>query len=128
MRCQVRTSDRALFDGDAVMVVARSALGDFAVMARHAPLLAVLDAGPLRVKTDREELLFVVRGGLLRVLEDRVTVLAEAAIPAPEVDLVSLEVRMAETESALALAPKKQDLLRERAYLRAQKRTKEKHG
>jgi len=128
MRCQVRTSDRTLFDGDAVMVVARSALGDFAVMARHAPLLAVLDAGPLRVKTDREELLFAVRGGLLRVLEDRVMVLAEAAIPADEVDLASLEVRMAETESALALTLKKQDLLRERAYLRAQKRTKERHG
>ncbi len=127
MRCQLRTSERTLFDGDAVMVVARSALGDFAVMARHAPLLAVLDAGPLRVKTDREEFSFAVRRGLLRVQADRVTVLAEAAVPAGEVDLASLEVQMAETESALTLAETKEDLLRERAYLRAQKRIGERH-
>jgi F-type H+-transporting ATPase subunit epsilon len=128
MHCQIHSSDRTLFDGETVMVVARSALGDFAVMARHAPLVAVLAPGPVRVKTSQGETAFAVRGGLLRVLENRVTVLAEAAIPAAEIDIAALASRMEEVENALMQADEKEELLRELAYLRAQRRVTEHHA
>lgn len=128
MHCQLRSADRMLFDGDAVMVVAKSALGEFAVMERHAPLLAVLETGAVRVKTGDGEEAFAVGGGLLRVQENRVTVLADEAVSAREVDLACVASRLDELEQELARSRDKEPLLREQAYLRAQKRAKEHHA
>lgn len=128
MHCQLVSSERTLFDGDAVMVVARSRQGEFAIMAHHAPLLAVLDASLLRVKTHQGEAAFAVRGGLLRVLENTVSVLADAAVPGAEVDLANVEAGIAEAERALPEAKEKEDILRQLAYLRAQRRAKERHA
>ena len=127
MHCQLRSVDRTLFDGDAVMVVARSALGEFAVMDRHAPLLAVLETSAVRVKTGDAEEAFAVRGGLLRVERNRVTLLVDEAIPGREVDLEAVASRLDAVEAALGEARDDPRLLRERAYLRAQRRAGERH-
>jgi F-type H+-transporting ATPase subunit epsilon len=92
MHCQVRSADRTLFDGEATMVVARSASGEFAVMDGHAPLLASLRSGPLRVKTSEGARVFACFGGSLRVSDGgEVTVLVEDAVPLEEIDLTALE-------------------------------------
>jgi F-type H+-transporting ATPase subunit epsilon len=92
MHCQIRSADRTFFDGEATMVVARSTRGEFAVMDDHAPLLAALRSGPLRVKTPDGERVFACFGGTLRVAADAaVTVLVEDAVPAEEIDIASIE-------------------------------------
>lgn len=128
MHCQVRSAERTLFDGDAVMVMAHGARGDFAVMARHAPLLAALDPGPLRIKTSTGERVFVLHGGLLHVRENRVAVLAYTAVAAAEVDLPTVKARIPKIEALLAQTEEKASLLRELAYLRAQERARERHA
>lgn len=91
MQCQIRSADRMFFDGEATMVVARSTRGEFAVMDDHAPLLATLRSGPLRVKTTDTERVFACFGGTLHVSADAaVTVLVEDAVAAEEIDAASI--------------------------------------
>ena len=86
MQCTVQSADRTFFDGEAVMVVARSERGEFAVMEGHAPLLATLPSGPLRVQTAGGEQVFACFGGTLRVTEVAdVAVLVEDAVPLEEI-------------------------------------------
>jgi len=86
MQCTVQSADRTFFDGEAVMVVARSERGEFAVMEGHAPLLSALRSGPLRVQTAESEQVFACFGGTLRVTESAdVAVLVEDAVPVDEI-------------------------------------------
>ena len=92
MQCKVQSADRTFFDGEAVMVVARSARGEFAVMKGHAPLLSSLPSGPLRVQTADGEQVFACFGGTLRVTgEADVEVLVEDAVPLGEIGPELLE-------------------------------------
>ena len=122
MLCQLRSAEKVLFDGEATMVVAHSPAGEFAVMADHAPFLAELDAGPLRIKADGEERAFALLTGVLRVTEQGVTILAREAIPAEEIDLPAVRKRREEIEEALATGPEMASLRLELACLRAQER------
>ena len=96
MHCQLRSADRTFFDGDASMVVARSPRGEFAIMDGHAPLLAVLARGPIRVHTDGETRVFACRRGTLRTTGDRVSLLVESAVPVEEIDLSAVQARIAQ--------------------------------
>lgn len=107
------------------MVVAHSPTGEFAIMADHAPFLAELDAGPLRIKTDAEEHTFAVLTGLLRVTEQGVAILAREAIPATEIDLPAVQKRREEVEAALPSNPEMELLRLELACLKAQERVGE---
>ena len=93
MHCQLRSADRTFFDGDASMVVAQSPRGEFAILDGHAPLLAVLDGGPVRIHTADETRVFACRRGTLRTTGDRVSLLVESAVPVEEIDLSDIEAR-----------------------------------
>lgn len=88
MHCQVRSPDQVLFEGDSTLVAARGTQGEFAVMDNHAPLLAALRSGALRVRTsDDHQQVFACFGGTLRVADDHsVTVLVDEAIPLNQID------------------------------------------
>jgi F-type H+-transporting ATPase subunit epsilon len=127
MHCQLRSAERALFDGEATMVVTRSPKGEFAVMEGHAPLLAVLDNAPLRIKTEKGEHAFALLEGLLRVSKEGVMILAQEAIPSEEIDLSAVQKRRAEIEQELPSTKEKDELLRELAALRMKEWVKERH-
>ncbi len=93
MHCALRTADRTYFDGDASMVLAQSPRGEFAIMEGHAPLLAVLDSGPVRVHTVDGTKVFACRRGTLRTTGNRTTLLVESAVPVEEIDLSEVEAR-----------------------------------
>ena len=104
MHCQLQSPERMLFDGEAKIVVARSPEGEFAVMNGHAPLLAALGPSPLRIKTEDEEYVFALSGGVLQVTADGVTILAHEAISADEIDLAAVNARREELASSEAVA------------------------
>ena len=95
MHCELRSADRVFFDGDASMVVARSPRGEFAIMNGHAPLLAVLDRGPVRIHTKDGVRVFACHPGTLRVSADRAALLVESAVPLEEIELSDVEARLA---------------------------------
>ena len=86
LHVDVVTVEGRRFEGDADFVLAPGAEGELGVLPRHIPLLTPLRAGTIKVRNDGDEQFFFVAGGFLEVLPDRVTVLADAAERADDID------------------------------------------
>ena len=84
----VVTPEGAAFDGDAEMLIVPGAAGEIGVLARHAPLVAMLKAGSTRVHIgDGEIHEFATGPGFFQVLEDRAIALVDDAVKADEIDV-----------------------------------------
>lgn len=87
IRVDIVSAEEKIFSGLAELVVAPASEGDVGIAARHAPLLTRLRAGEVRVITDKNETLpFFVSGGLLEVQPHVVSVLADRAARAKDID------------------------------------------
>ncbi len=75
----VISPERTLYDGPARFVVVPAFDGELGILYGHAPLMALLGDGALRVDTETGALRFRVSGGFVQVVENRVSVLSEAA-------------------------------------------------
>ena len=92
VHCDIVSAEKAVFSGLVEQVVAHGSLGDLGVQYGHAPLLTALSPGPVRVrKQGGEEEIFYVSGGYLEVQPNVVTVLADVAVRADDVDEASAE-------------------------------------
>jgi F-type H+-transporting ATPase subunit epsilon len=96
LHCQLRSPDRTFYEGEALSVTARSLKGEFAVLPHHAPLLAELAAGPVRIKTASDELQFACFGGTVAVEDDRMVILGSEIVPREEIDLEAARRRAAD--------------------------------
>ena len=99
----VVTPEGPAFDGDAEMLIVPGAAGEIGVLARHAPLVAMLNAGSTRVHIgDGEIREFATGPGFFQVLEDRAIALVDDAVKADEIDNAraqqQLETAQAELE------------------------------
>lgn len=80
----VLTPERAVFEGEAIHLLAPGSEGYLGVLAHHAPLLTGLMPGRLAVRTpDGREQEFQVTGGFLEVSDNSARVLADAVVAAP---------------------------------------------
>ena len=80
------TPDGAAYEGEAEMVIVPGADGEIGVLARHAPLVAMLKAGSTRVHTGSEVLEFATGPGFFKVETDRALALVDDAVRATDVD------------------------------------------
>ena len=80
------SAEKEIYSGTAEMVFAPLVTGAVGILPRHAPLLARMQPGEVRVKTATEELFFYVSGGMLEVQPHVVTVLADTALRAKDID------------------------------------------
>jgi F-type H+-transporting ATPase subunit epsilon len=89
MRVELVSPDRLLWTGQATFVFARTTAGEIGILPRHVPLMAELVEGEqVRIDTvDEGEYHAAVHGGFLSVTEQGVTILAEEAEPAEEIDV-----------------------------------------
>ena len=98
----VVSAEEQIFSGEAEFVILPGVMGELGIYPRHTPLLTAIKPGALRVKLpdrDQEELVFV-QGGFLEVQPNRVTVLADTAIRAKDLDEVkALEAKKAAEEA-----------------------------
>jgi F-type H+-transporting ATPase subunit epsilon len=83
---EIVSAEGAIFSGDADMVFAPAKAGEIGIAPRHAPLLTTLKPGPVRVQTGEGEQLFYVTGGVLEIQPYLVTVLADSALHADQLD------------------------------------------
>src|ERR1700716_4258261 len=89
---RVVSVERSLFEGDADFVKCRSMEGELGILPRHAPLLAVLVPSEVRIdKSGGGSEHILVGGGFLEVLPERVTILADIAEHASEINLERAE-------------------------------------
>jgi F-type H+-transporting ATPase subunit epsilon len=87
LHVDIVSAETEIFSGTATMVFAPAEMGEIGIAPRHAPLLTRLKPGEVRVQTDGgEEQSFFVSGGMLEVQPHVVTVLADTAIRAADID------------------------------------------
>jgi F-type H+-transporting ATPase subunit epsilon len=116
------SAEGELFSGAAAMVFASGSEGELGIAPRHAPLLTLLKPGEVRVRTpDGEDHHFFVGGGALEVQPHKVTVLADTALRAKDLDEAAA---LAARQRAQAQA----DLARAEAILRLLERLKKPRG
>ncbi len=103
MHCDIVSAEKEVFSGLVEMVVASGAMGDLGIVPGHAPLLTPLGSGSVRVvKQNGEEEVYYVSGGMLEVQPKVVTVLADTAIRADDMNEAAAEQAMEDARKALA--------------------------
>ena len=103
IRCDIVSAEEEIFHGTAQMVVATGELGELGIAPRHAPLITRLKPGQVRVILENgDEQFFYVSGGILEVQPQVVTVLADTAIRAKDLDEASAKKAKEDAERALA--------------------------
>ncbi len=105
LKLDVVTIERVVFSGDADMVIAPGVEGELGILPQHAPLITALHPGELRIKHGPDEQLLAIGGGYMEVLGDRVTVLADSAEKADEIDVARAEAARERAEHLLKEAP-----------------------
>lgn len=103
LHVDIVSAEAEIFSGTATMVFAPAEMGEVGVAPRHAPLVTRLKPGEVRVQTQEgEELSFFVSGGLLEVQPHVVTVLADTAIRADDLDEAQAQEAKARAEKMLS--------------------------
>jgi F-type H+-transporting ATPase subunit epsilon len=87
MHVDIVSAEKEIFSGRVTMIVATGTLGELGIMPGHAPLLTGIKPGPIRLKFDNgDEQVFFASGGFLEVQPSTVTVLADTALRADDLD------------------------------------------
>jgi len=104
MHVDVVSGEEAIYSGAAEFVVAPAHEGEIGVYARHAPMIALIHAGTLRITPagKGEEVLLFVSGGMIEVQPHHVTVLADTAIRGADLDEAKALEAKQRAEEALA--------------------------
>ena len=103
IQVDIVSAEGEIFSGPAAMVFLPASEGDIGVAPRHAPLLTLLRAGEVRVRTvEGPEQSFYVGGGVLEVQPRRVSVLADTAARAKDLDEAAAVAARQRAEEALA--------------------------
>src|SRR5512141_762483 len=103
IRCDIVSAEEEIFHGVVTMVIATGEMGELGIAPRHAPLITRLKPGQVRVILEGgEEQAFYVSGGILEVQPQVVTVLADTAIRAKDLDEASARQAKEEAERAIA--------------------------
>ena len=103
IRCDIVSAEEAIFHGVVTMVIASGEMGELGIAPRHAPLITRLKPGQVRVQLeDGTEQFFYVSGGILEVQPQVVTVLADTAIRAKDLDEAAARKAKEEAERAIA--------------------------
>jgi len=82
LRVSVLSPEQTVYEGEATQVIAPALNGQIGILRGHAPLMALLGEGVLRIDNGRETAQFRVAGGFLQVVDNVVTVLSERAAAA----------------------------------------------
>ena len=114
---EIVTPDRALVREAVDEMQVPGAEGYLGILPGHAPLLATLKVGELWYRTGRETHYLSIAGGFVEVLPDRVTVLAQIAERAPEIDVARAEAARKRAEERLATPQANLDFERARVAL-----------
>lgn len=127
------SADRKIYSGTSEMVVAPAEMGEVGIMPGHSQFITRLTPGEVRIKhEDHEDEFLYVSGGFLEVQPSVVTILADTAERAPDIDAAKAEAAKRRAEEALEeqtsdieLARAKAELLEATARLRVYRRHRE---
>jgi F-type H+-transporting ATPase subunit epsilon len=125
MLLEIVTAERLVYSEEVDVLVAPGIDGELAILPRHAPLLTVLKPGEIRVVKGDEESYIAVSGGFMEVMANKVTLLADTAERAEEIDIERTEEALKRAQEGAAAATSGADLTRALASIqRSQARIK----
>ena len=135
IRCDIVSAEAEIYRGEATMVVATGEMGELGIAPRHAPLITRLKPGKVVVTLPGgEKLDFAISGGIIEVQPQVVTVLADTAIRADEIDEASVRAAKEEAEriiahrgEAMEVAEAQQRMAEVTAQLQALERLRKNH-
>jgi len=136
MHVDIVSAEAEIFSGRATMLFAPAIMGDVGVLPQHAPLLTKIKAGEVRVVIDgKEEETFYVSGGMLEIQPSGVTILADTALRADNIDEAAAieakeraEKAMQDRKSGVDYATAESELLEAVAKLQTIKNIKKRLG
>ena len=103
VHCDIASADASLYSGPVKMVVATGSMGELGIMAGHAPLLSDLKPGPVRLVTENgEEEVYYLSGGYLEVQPNGISILADTAVRANDIDEAAASEALKTAEQAIA--------------------------
>jgi F-type H+-transporting ATPase subunit epsilon len=115
IKVSVVTPDGPVYEADVEMVSTKAKSGELGILPGHIPLVAPLEIGAIRLKKDGKTELIAVSGGFLEVRPDKVTVLAQAAEKAEDIDVA--RAKAAKERAERRLQSKQDDIDFKRAEL-----------
>ena len=118
VKLDIVTAEQLVYSDDVDIVVAPGIDGELAVLPHHAPLMTMLKPGELLVRKGGEEILMAITGGFLEVRPDRVTILADAAERAEDIDAARAEEAKRRAEERLSGKLSESDMVRAEGALR----------
>ncbi|HRG85359.1 MAG: ATP synthase F1 subunit epsilon [Chitinophagales bacterium] len=77
MQLEILSPDKKIYSGEAVGVQMPGVTGSFEVLNNHAPMIAALATGKMRVNTGKENVVYNIKGGFVEILNNNVSVLVE---------------------------------------------------
>jgi F-type H+-transporting ATPase subunit epsilon len=102
MHCDIVSAEEEIFSGVVTMVSVTGTMGELGIMPGHAPLLTGIRPGPVKLKFDNgEEQIFFASGGFLEVQPGVVTLLADTAVRAEDLDEAAASEAQRSAEHAL---------------------------
>ncbi len=135
MHVDIVSAEQLIFSGTAEMIFAPSVNGDVGVLPRHAPLLTQMRPGEVRVQTSEGEEFFYVSSGILEIQPHCVTVLADTALRAKDIDeAAALEAKqlaeeaMSDRKSGIDYTKAQTSLAEAMAQLKAIQKIRDKVG
>jgi F-type H+-transporting ATPase subunit epsilon len=118
MQVDIVSAEESIFSGTAEFVLARAAEGEVGIMPRHMPMLAELKPGEVMVRAEGgEEQFYYVSGGMIEVQPHVVTVLADTATRARDLDEAAAQEAMRRAEEAMRERSGEIDYARAQAQL-----------
>ena len=137
MHVDVVSAEEEIFSGPATMLFAPGAMGDLGIYPRHAPLLTRIKPGEVRIVTEQgdDELVLYVSGGMLEIQPEAVTILADTAQRASDIDeAAAMEAKdraeklLSDQKDEVDYAAASAELAEAMAQLQAVQRLKKKLG
>ncbi len=136
VQCDIVSAEKEIFSGRVEMVVATGIRGELGILPGHSALLAAIEAGPVRRSMEGgEEETFFASGGFLEVQPNAVTILADTAIRADDLDeaavLLSQEKaakELSDSADRIDFAKAQAELMESAAMIRTIQKTRERSG
>ena len=118
IRLDIVTAEQLVYSEEVDMVVVPGVDGEMAILPHHAPLMTMIQPGELLIKNQGQETSLAITGGFLEVRPDRITVLADAAERAEDIDAERAEEAKRRAQQRLAGKLEEVDQARAEAALR----------
>ena len=107
---KVITPKKVAFEKEVERVIARTVDGDMGILAGHAPLVTALDIGEMRILMDGEESRYFVSGGFVEINPKVVTILADSAMDATDIDIEAERAKVEKDKAKLGKLNEDRDI------------------